>query len=304
MLVAIAAVSFAAVTLTAWELLRPRESTVARRLRLSSYREVTRERRLEGGLLKRVLAPASRRAGRLLARLLPRNVLRSIDHMLVMANEPMSLSAYLTFWAATTLVGVLVLVYIALARPDMSSLQLLVMGLAILPLAVLSPFIILRRRVRMRQRGISRALPDALDLLVTSVEAGLGVDAAFAMVVEKTHGPLSETFTLYLKEVGLGRPRRDALDHVANRTGVDDLVRIAAAVVQAEEMGTTLGDVLRIQGQELRQTRWQRAHEAAQKAPVLMTIPLALCFLPAIVAVVIVPSVLNLIRFVGDLGGG
>jgi tight adherence protein C len=302
MLVAIAAVSFAAVTLAVWGVLRPRESVVARRIRPSAYQEMTRERRLEGGLLKRVLAPVSRRVGRLLARLLPQNVVRGIDHMLVMANEPMSLSAYLTLWAATILVGVLALVYIALARSGTSPLQLIGIGMAILSLAVLGPFAILRRRVRMRQRSISRALPDALDLLVTSVEAGLGVDAAFAMVVEKTRGPLSETFALYLKEVGLGRPRRDALAHVANRTGVPDLVRIALAVVQTEEMGTTLGDALRTQAEDLRLTRRQRAQEAAQKAPVLMTIPLALCFLPAMVAVVIVPSILNLIRFVGDLG--
>jgi tight adherence protein C len=302
MLVAIAAVSFAAVTLAVCGVLRPRESIVARRINPSSYREMQRERRLEGGLLKRVLAPASRRIGRLLARLLPQNVVRGIDHMLVMANEPMSLPAYLTLWAATILAGVLALVYIALARSGTSPLQLFGMGMAILPLTILVPFAILRRRVRMRQRSISRALPDALDLLVTSVEAGLGVDAAFAMVVEKTRGPLSETFALYLKEVGLGRPRRDALAHVANRTGVPDLVRIALAVVQAEEMGTTLGDILRTQAEELRLTRRQRAQEAAQKAPVLMTIPLALCFLPAMVAVVIVPSILNLIRFVGDLG--
>jgi tight adherence protein C len=302
MLLAIAAVSFVAVTLAVWGVLRPGESVVARRIRSSSYQEMTRERRLEGGLLKRVLAPASRRVGRLLAGLLPQNVVRGIDHMLVMANEPMSLSAYLTLWAATILVGVLALVYIALAGSARSPLQLSGIGVAILPLAVLGPFVILRRRVRMRQRSISRALPDALDLLVTSVEAGLGVDAAFAMVVDKTSGPLSQMFALYLKEVGLGRPRRDALAHVANRTGVPDLVRIALAVVQSEEMGTTLGDVLRTQAEELRLTRRQRAQEAAQRAPVLMTIPLALCFLPAMVAVVIVPSILNLIRFVGDIG--
>jgi tight adherence protein C len=302
MLVAISAISFAAVTLAAWEILRPRESVVARRIRPSSFRETVRERRLEGGLLRRVLAPPARRVGKLLARLLPQNVVRGIDHMLVMANEPMSLSAYLTLWTATILVGVLAVVYIALARPDTSPLQLFGVGMAILPFAALGPFIVLRRRVRMRQKSISRALPDALDLLVTSVEAGLGVDAAFAMVVEKTRGPLSETFALYLKEVGLGRPRRDALAHVAERAGVADLVRIALAVVQAEEMGTTLGDVLRTQAGELRLIRRQRAQEAAQRAPVLMTIPLALCFLPAMVAVVVVPSILNLIRFVGDLG--
>jgi len=302
MLIAIAAVSFAAVTLGAWGLLRPKENVVARRIRPGSYQEMAREKRLEAGLVRRIVAPAAGKVGKLVARLLPQDIVRSIDHMLVMANEPMSLPAFLTFWAAMALAGALPLVLVALTRPDASALQLFGLGVAILPFAILAPYAILRRRVRTRQKRITRALPDALDLLVTSVEAGLGVDAAFAMVVEKTHGPLSEAFSLYLKEVGLGRPRRDALAHVAERTGVPDLIRIAAAVVQAEEMGTTLGDVLRTQAEELRLTRRQRAQEAAQRAPVLMTIPLALCFLPAMVAVVIVPSILHLIRFVGDLG--
>ena len=304
MLIPIAAVSFAAVMLAVLAVLQPKENVVSRRIRPTSYREMTRERRLHGGFVRRIVAPAAGRAGRLLSRLLPRNMVRGIDHMLVMANEPMSLPAFLTFWAATILMGVLALVYVALARPEISPLQLLGIGVAILPFAILAPYAILRRRVVNRQKRITRALPDALDLLVTSVEAGLGVDAAFAMAVEKTHGPLSETFALYLKQVGLGRPRRDALAHVAERTGVPDLMRIAAAVVQSEEIGTTLGDVLRTQAGELRLARRQRAQEAAQRAPVLMTIPLALCFLPAMVAVVIVPSILNLIRFISDLGNG
>src|SRR5690606_32122903 len=120
---------------------------------------------------------------------------------------------------------------------------------------------------------------------------------------EKTEGPLSDTFALYLRQVGLGRARQDALLYVAERSGVPDLIGIAHSVNQGDELGTPLGDVLRRQAEELRLARRQRAQVAAQRAPVLMTIPLALCFLPAMVAVVIVPSIMNLINFVGDLGG-
>lgn len=304
MILAIAATSFAAVTLAVWGAFRREESVVRRRIRPLSYQEIVTERRTTGSLTRRIVAPAARRAGRVLAGLLPQNLVRSIDHMLVMANEPMSLPAFLAFWAALILGGAGVLVYVAAIRSSITPLQFMVLSVAVVPFVMLAPVIILRRRVRVRQRSITRALPDALDLLVTGVEAGLGIDAAFAMVVEKTTGPLSQTFALYLKEVGLGRPRRDALAHVAERTGVADLMRISASVVQAEEMGTSLGDVLRTQTEELRIVRRQRAQEAAQRAPVLMTIPLALCFLPAMVAVVIVPSIINLVNFVGDLGGG
>jgi tight adherence protein C len=142
-----------------------------------------------------------------------------------------------------------------------------------------------------------------MDLLSTSVEAGLGVDAAFALVTQKTSGPLTEAFALYLRQVGLGRGRQDALVYVAERTGVPDLIGIANTVNQGEELGTPLGDVLRRQAEDLRAARRQRAQIAAQRAPVLMTIPMALCFLPAMGAVVVVPSILTLFRFVGDLGG-
>ncbi len=304
MLIAIAAASFAAVALTVWGVSQRRESVVRRRLGLASYREMSRERRLQGSLGSRTIGPAAGKVGRFLAQLLPQNAVRGLDRMLVMAGEPMSLPAYLSLWAAMVLAGAFGLAYVIVFGNELTGLQLVGLGLLIVPFAVLVPYVVLRRRVKNRQKTITRALPDALDLLVTSVEAGLGVDAAFAMVAEQTSGPLSETFTLYLKEVGLGRSRRESLAHVADRTGVPDLIRIAASVVQAEEMGTTLGDVLRTQADDLRLARRQRAQEAAQRAPVLMTIPLALCFLPAMVAVVIVPSILNLVRFVGDLGSG
>src|SRR5438094_9390699 len=136
-------------------------------------------------------------------------------------------------------------------------------------MAAAGPYALLRRRANGRRKAITRALPDALDLLTTGVEAGLGVDAAFVMVTEKTGGPLSETFSNYLRQVGLGRSRRDALTDVADRSGVQDLIRVAASVAQAEQMGAVLGDVLRVQAEDLRLLRRQRAQERAQRAPVL-----------------------------------
>jgi len=303
MLVLIGILAFASVSLGAWEALRPKENVVRRRILPEETIVARRDRQLEGSIIKRMVRPAAIRMGHTFGLLLPQNVVRGVDRMLVMANEPWSLSGFLATWLVSIVVGFLFLAYVALARPGITATQMIGLGVLILPMAVLLPYALLRHRVQVRQRSIVRALPDALDLLVTSVEAGLGVDAAFAMVTEKTSGPLSETFALYLKHVGLGRPRREALAHVAERTGVADLMGVAASVTQGEELGTTLGDVLRTQAEGLRLLRRQRAQEAAQRAPVLMTIPLALCFLPAMGAVVIVPSILNLANFVGNLGG-
>lgn len=303
MLFVIALLTFAAVALGAFEVLRPRPDILRRRLNLDgSPGDAEARPRVHGSLPGRTLGPVVARAGRLLARLLPTRWIRGVDHMLVMADEPWSLWGFLFTWALAVAVGVLLLLYIGSSSRTISSTQLFAIGVLVVPLAVLSPYAVLRNRVKRRQKAIIRALPDAMDLLVTSVEAGMGIDAAFALVVEKTEGPLAQTFSLYLRQVGLGRSREDALVHVALRTGVPDLIAIAHAVNQGEQLGTPLGDVLRRQAEELRQLRWQRAQMAAQRAPVLMTIPLALCFLPAMVAVVVVPSVMNLIRFVGGLG--
>lgn len=302
MLTAIFVLSFAAVTLWAWELLRPKPDTVRRRMLAGDYREAERDRRLAGNALYRLLLPGLVRAGSAVAKVLPHNLVRSVERKLVMANEPMPLPLFLLFWAAFVALGV-ALLFVLASSLDASATQMIGLGVLAVLFPALIPYAILRRRVLNRQKAILRALPDSLDLLTTTVEAGLGIDSAIAFVAEKTRGPLAESFVRYLRETGLGRPRREALVGVAERTGVPDFVRIAAAVAQAEETGTSLGDVLRIQAEELRVERRQRAQEAAQKAPVKMTIPLALCFLPAMFAVIIVPPVTNLVRFIGDIGG-
>jgi len=300
----IALLSFACVSLATVAFLRPTEDSVRRRILSGRLVLTTEERRTEGNFAGRVIAPLVRRIGGMLIRLLPSNLVRKVDRMLTWSNSSLSTPQFLTLWLACAVVGLLLLIFVLNSNPTATFTQDALMSLLVFGPFALGPYVVLRRRVKKRQKAITRSLPDALDLLVTGVEAGLGVDAAFAMVTDKTAGPLAETLVLYLKQVGLGRARRDALSDVAERTGVQDLIRVAAAVAQAEQMGATLGDVLRVQADDLRVLRRQRAQEAAQRAPVLMTIPMALCFLPAMGAVVIVPSVLNLLDFVGHLGAG
>lgn len=302
MLAVVAVLMFAAVALALWTVFRRKENVVLQRLQGASEAELASPEELDQGPARRASPRIVNRAGQRLANLLPQKIVGRIDRMLVMANEPFSLPAYLFIWVLTILLATVVAVYIATSRNAAAS-QTIGITLAIVPIGMYAPYFMLNRRVRKRQRSIIRALPDALDLLVTCIEAGLGVDAAFAMVTDKTRGPVSETFALYLKQVSLGRARRDAFAYVAERTGVGELTRMAESALQAEEMGTTLGDVLRTHSADLRLARRRRAQEAAQKAPVLMTIPLVLCFLPAMIAVVVVPSVMSLVSFIGGLGG-
>jgi tight adherence protein C len=292
---------FGTVSLFAWELLRPKENVVSRRL-LSDGPVLTRERRLSGSFASRNVSPMLRRTGQRIGNVLPQNFVRSVDHMLEMANEPWSLPGFLLSWALVAVGGMGLFAWVITSSDSITPLQVIVLAIGLLPFPLLIPYSVLRRRVKNRQGRIVRALPDAMDLLVTCVEAGMGVDAAFGLVTERTAGPLSETFALYLRQVGLGRSRRDALAYVAHRTGVQDLVGLASSIIQGEELGTSMGDVLRRQSEDLRALRAQRARERAQRAPVLMTLPLVMFFLPAMGAVIVVPSIIHLVDFVQGLG--
>lgn len=303
MLFLVALLVFGSVSIAAWGLMRPKEDVVGRRLGLEPGPGAAPDRPLiaeAGG--RGIFAGAFSFAGSVVTRVLPGNLVRHVDRMLIMANAPWSLAGFLATWAFSVGLGLMMFAYVVTSIHGITGTQMFMYAVLILPFSVLIPYSVLRRRVKSRQKALIRGLPDGIDLLVTCVEAGIGVDSAFAMVTEKSEGPLAETFALYLRQVGLGRPRRDALNYVADRSGVPDLLNLAAAVAQAEDLGTTLGDVLRVQAEELRLGRRQRAQTAAQRAPVLMTIPLALCFLPAMAAVIVVPSILNLFNFASTLG--
>jgi len=141
-------------------------------------------------------------------------------------------------------------------------------------------------------------LPDALDLLTISVEAGLGFDAALAKVVEKMDGPLVDEFRQALAEVRMGRARRDALRDVASRADAQPVSNFIGAIVQAEQLGVPIAKVLQIQSNQLRIERRQRAEEAAAKAPVKMLFPMVGCIFPTIFIVILGPAVVTV------MGGG
>jgi tight adherence protein C len=167
--------------------------------------------------------------------------------------------------------------------------QLLVL-LALGGVGLVLPYFWLISRIGRRQAIITKSLPDSFDLVTTCVEAGLGLDAALARVAEKVEGPFAEELARTLREVGMGRMRRDALQELGQRTGVPDLVTFVNAVVQAEQMGTGIGQVLRVQAEQLRVRRRQRAEEMANQAPVKMTFPLVLCIFPTLFLVILGPA--------------
>ena len=160
-------------------------------------------------------------------------------------------------------------------------------------LGYMAPEFWLGRKTRARSMAMTLQLPDALDLLTISVEAGLGFDAALAKVVEKMEGPLVDEFRQALAEVRMGRHRRDALRDVANRADSQPVSNFVGAIVQAEQLGVPIAKVLLIQSNQLRIERRQRAEEAAAKAPVKMLFPMVGCIFPTIFIVILGPAVVT-----------
>jgi tight adherence protein C len=173
-------------------------------------------------------------------------------------------------------------------------LSLLLVGLAGAFYGFRVPDIWLGIKIRTRQTAIQLILPDMIDLISVSVEAGLGLQAAIQRISERFENPLSEEFLRTLQEVRLGRAQTDALRDMVKRVDVPDLTTLLTAIVQAELLGLAVANVLRIQSERLRERRSQRAREQAQKAPIKMTFPLVLFIFPALFIVILGPAMINI----------
>lgn len=187
-------------------------------------------------------------------------------------------------------------------------LALLHAGVSLIPIALVvgsvaagfqTPLWWLEQVRKSRMARIRRALPDMLDMLTISVQAGLGFDMALVKLVRNTSGPLAEEFGRMLNEVQAGMSRRDALRHMGERTSVPELDTFITAMVQADVFGVSVSGILQSQSLELRKKRRQMVEEQAQKAPVKMVFPIIFCMLPATMLVVLGPAVIAIGRTFG-----
>ena len=169
---------------------------------------------------------------------------------------------------------------------------------------ILAPDFWLTQRVKTRQRAIQLALPDALDLLVICVEAGLGLDQSLLYISQElrvAHPALSEEFDIVNAEVNVGKTRIDALRSLASRTGVEDIKALVATLIQTDRFGTSVAQALRVHSDELRTKRRQRAEEMAAKTAVKMVLPMVVFIFPALFVVILGPAVISLIRNLGSI---
>lgn len=171
----------------------------------------------------------------------------------------------------------------------------ILLGIALVVAFYFLPDLWLKNITDHRIMQIRDALPDTLDLLTISVEAGLGFDAALAKVVKNYPGPLAEEFSRVLHEVQIGVTRKDALKNLVERTDVSELRSFITSIIQAEALGVSITNVLRVQASEMRLKRRQKAEEIAQKAPVKIVFPLIICIFPAIFVAIVGPGVIRII---------
>ncbi len=253
---------------------------------------------LSKSFVERIIRPLLNKLAAAVGRAMPAKKRVSLQKKLLMAGNPGDLTAheFLAIQYGTTLVfpvAVILLMMLPFGWGPAGGLG----GMAIAAGAgFFLPEYYLKIRAAARQEEIQDSLPDVLDLLTVSVEAGLGFDAALVKVVEKIKGVLSAEFARLLQEIKMGKPRRDALRDLGHRCGVDDVVAFTGAVIQADQLGVSIGNVLRLQSEQMRTKRRQRAEEKAMKAPVKMLIPLVLFIFPTIFIVVLGPAAIQIME--------
>ena len=242
----------------------------------------------------RVLVPLVDRLAKLTAKFTPQSQLESSRRSLELAGQTTDPTQFfLTRIVFTILFGVIAMVitFVVIRENPMPGIIYVAIGVA---LGYYFPQLSLRSKIRKRQENILKALPDALDLLVICVEAGLGFDAAMGKVYEKWDNELALAFGRVLKEIQLGKLRRDALKHMSDRMDVPDVNAFTAAIIQAEQLGVSMSSILRVQSDQMRVKRRQRAQEKAQQAPVKMMIPMVLLIFPSLWIVLLGPAVIQL----------
>lgn len=262
---------------------------------VSSLEEVE----LQQPFRERVILPMLKRIGELSLRFTPQNVRQNTEVRLEMAGRPYRLDATtflaLRFVIPSVFIGFFLFLFSIAPAPPPLGRRLLILSMSGI-VGFIFPELWLRSQISRRQHEIRKAMPDALDLLTICVEAGLGFEAAMSKVAEKWQTALGYEFLRVIREVQLGVPRREALRNMAQRVGIPEMNSFVSAIIQSETLGASLAKVLRIQAEQMRIQRRQRAEEEANKAPIKMTIPMVFLIFPSIFIVLLTPAAIQILK--------
>ncbi len=286
--------------LSVHRLLRYKKSDVLDRLENINKKERYRHTAFEElnlPLFERVLKPLLGSASKRFCKILPAAKHESLQKKLTLAGNPGNLTPqeftvlrYALIFGLPLLSGMISINF----YPSINHNLLIVAST--FGVSTILPNTFLNLRIARRKEEVNDTLPEVLDLLTVSVEAGLGFDSALSKVIEKFKGVLSEEFLRVLQEIKKGKPRKEALKDLANRCEVEDLSGFISSIIQADQLGVSIGNVLRIQSKQMRRKKRQRAEEQAMKAPIKMLFPLVFFIFPTIFVILLGPAVIQILE--------
>jgi len=282
----------------------PNRNAVSIESRLTNFAERPRsleELELEEPFYDRVVKPVIAGVTRFLGKLTPSQGMEKVRQQIILAGNPYNMGTS-EFMGARTMAlvilgGVTFVLTIVMGAGPLQMLMFTAVGALT---GYVMPVFWLRQRVKKRQKIILKTLPDAIDLMTISVEAGLAFDGAMQRVADKWDNDLSHEFQRAISEMRVGKSKREALHELVLRTGVPDLSTFVASIIQADQLGVSIAKVLRIQSEQMRIRRRQRAEEQAHKAPILMMIPMVFLIFPATYIVILGPAVPKILAAFGS----
>jgi tight adherence protein C len=247
---------------------------------------------------ERVVVPILKRFGDLATRFTPQNQIQQISRKLELSGKAGQIDPpmFMASKFAVAVVAALLTIVIAVFVSNKPVSQAILFAMIAIVVGYFFPELWLSQEITKRQEEVRKAMPDALDLLTICVEAGLGFDAAMSNVAEKWENELSLAFGRAIREVQLGKLRREALRAMADRIDISEMTSFVAAVIQSEALGVSMAKVLRIQSEQMRMLRRQRAEEKAHQAPVKMLFPMIFFIFPSIFIVLMTPAVLQMMN--------
>jgi len=271
---------------------RRKQDTMISRLSYYSMRE--KEEVGIPSFFERVIMPFFRKIANVTRRFNPRGVTETTRHKLELAGilDRIEANVYLMIKFVFAVMFLIIFVLLSIFL-ELSLIMTLVL-LALIPLSYFFPDIYLNSKINSRQEEIRKMLPNALDMLTITVEAGMGFDIALSKVADNIKGPLGEEFNKMLNEMNVGYSKREAFRNLVKRTSVPDLDTFVAAIIQADILGISIGKILRVQASEIRNRRSVRAEEAGIKAPVKLVFPLIFFLLPALLVMILGPGLITI----------
>lgn len=247
---------------------------------------------------ERVIFPIARQLGEIALRFTPQNAIQDVRRKLDMAGNPGNIdpTLFFAFRFFGLPLGLLVFLIARILPNSLFAQQplLFIIGGAVLGFYL--PDLLIKSRIDRRQDEVRKSMPDALDLLTICVEAGLGFEAAMSKVNEKWDNEIARAFGRVIREIALGKLRREALRDMAERLGIPEMTSFVAAVIQSEQLGVSMAQVLRIQSDQMRVRRRQIAEEKAHQAPIKMLVPMGIFIFPSICITLMGPAVLILMK--------